>query len=97
MPEELPPPEHEPKVPHFGELQAKIDAHPLFSGVSSPPPKRRSRLRQRVLWPLFSILLLLSVAYLAIDSGIVRTDIKMPFHVFRQPVSVTPPSIQSGR
>ncbi|HVX58395.1 MAG TPA: hypothetical protein VG964_01530, partial [Candidatus Saccharimonadales bacterium] len=81
-------------VPKFGELQSKIDAHPLFSGHK----ERRVKVRRvpRFFWPLVLLLILLAVAYLAIDAGLVRGASHLPFHVFKQetPVAATQPITQ---
>jgi len=44
------------------------------------PPKRKKRLA----WIFLIILVLLAGAYLAIDSGLIKTNINLPFHVFKQ-------------
>ena len=80
-------------VPEFGHLQPKVDAHPLFSGAKSAPPKRpRSR---RWLWASGSLLALIILAYLAIDSGLVSGASHLPFHVFKQDAVATAPVIPS--
>jgi len=81
-----------PPAPEFGQLQPKIDAHPLFSGAKSPPPKGSSG-KTRWLWAGGSLLALIIIAYLAVDSGLVRGASHLPFHVFKQDVAVTAPSI----
>jgi len=83
----------ETNIPKFGELQPKVDAHPLFSGQQEPPPKRSRRGLRKLSWGLGSLLALALVAYLLIDSGVVRGASHLPFHVFKQPVAVTAPVI----
>lgn len=58
--------------------------------LSEPKPKSRRRLIAPV------ILLLLAGAYLAIDSGLVKTSINLPFHILKQKTAatVTPPASQ---
>lgn len=81
-------------VPKFGELQPKVDAHPLFSGAKDPRPKRSGLLR-KTLWPIVSLLIVLILLYLAIDSGLIKTNINLPYHFFKQPVASTAPQIQA--
>ena len=82
-------------VPKFGELQPKIDAHPLFSGAKEPAPKRPRRGMRRLMG-LVGFLLAAAIAlYLLIDAGVVRGASHLPFHIFKQPVATTTPTISS--
>jgi hypothetical protein len=59
-------------------------------GLHISAPKKKSRLP----WVVLVLLLLLVGAYLAIDSGAVKTSLDLPFHVFKQkttPVATTTP------
>jgi hypothetical protein len=56
--------------------------------VSEPKPKRRLGLVALVL------LLLLAGAYAAIDSGLIKTSINLPFHIFKQKAAPAPASTQ---
>src|SRR5579871_6393893 len=67
-----------PEVPRFGELQPKVDAHPLFSGTKEPTPKKR-RWWKRTLAPLLALIVLLIILYLAIDAGLVKGYSHLPF------------------
>jgi len=80
-------------VPKFGELQPKIDAHPLFSGAKEPAPKRPRRGLKKLAW-LVGILLAIAIAlYLLVDSGVIKGASHLPFHVFKQPVATIIPAI----
>lgn len=76
-------------IPRFGELQPKIDSHPLFSGTPDPAPKKPRRWLRRLIWIASALLVLLIAAYLLIDSGVVRGASHLPFHIFKQPVAAT--------
>lgn len=69
-------------VPKFGELQPKIDAHPLFSGHS----EHRVKVRRvpRFVWPLVILLIIIVALYLAVDDGIIRGYSHLPFHILKQ-------------
>lgn len=69
-------------VPKFGELQPKIDAHPLFSGRS----EHRVKVRRvpRFVWPLVILLIIIVALYLAVDDGIIRGYSHLPFHILKQ-------------
>jgi hypothetical protein len=69
-------------VPKFGELQPKVDAHPLFSGEK----ERKVKIRRvpRFVKPLAVLIVLAAVGYLAIDAGAIRGASHLPYHVFKQ-------------
>lgn len=70
--------------PKFGALQSKIEAHPLFSGAKEKPAGKKRGTLGRVMWILSIIIVLMAIAYVVIDSGVVNTNINLPFHVFKQ-------------
>lgn len=80
-------------IPKFGELQPKIDAHPLFSGT------KEERIKVRKLPFMVKVLLILIIlfvaAYLVIDSGLVRGASHLPFHIFKQTQALSAPAINS--
>ena len=84
-----PPADDMQNIPRFGELQPKIDSHPLFSGAPDSAPKKPRRWLRRLAWILSALLILLIAAYLLIDSGVVRDASHLPFHIFKQPVAAT--------
>lgn len=69
-------------VPKFGELQPKIDAHPLFSGRN----EHRVKVRRvpRFVWPLVILLVIIAALYLAVDDGLIRGYSHLPFHILKQ-------------
>jgi len=81
------------KVPQFGELQPKVDSHPLFSGVSAPPPKKPHKLLRRTSLLLVCLLVILVALYLVIDAGLVRGASHLPFHIFKQDTVAIAPTI----
>ncbi len=80
-------------VPKFGELQPKIDAHPLFSGAKEPAPKRPRRGMRKLAWLIGFLLAVIIALYLLVDAGVVKGASHLPFHVFKQPVAATAPVI----
>lgn len=73
--------DHEPinEVPHPNDHPA-----PHIEGLHfAQPPRRGGRLK----YALLGLLILLIAAYLAIDSGVIKTSFKMPFHIFSQKTS----------
>ena len=84
-----PPADDMQNIPRFGELQPKIDSHPLFSGTPDSAPKKPRRWLRRLTWIFSTLLVLLIAAYLLIDSGVVRGASHLPFHIFKQPVAAT--------
>ena len=80
-------------LPKFGELQPKVDAHPLFSGHKD----HRVKIRRMpgFVKLLIVLLVLLVIAYLAIDAGLVRGASHLPFHIFNQSEAVNTPAINS--
>ena len=80
-------------VPKFGELQPKIDAHPLFSGAKEPAPKRPRRGLKKLAWLVGFLLAVVIVLYLLVDAGVIKGASHLPFHIFKQPVATTTPVI----
>ncbi|HEU5005287.1 MAG TPA: hypothetical protein VFT49_04395 [Candidatus Saccharimonadales bacterium] len=78
-------------IPKFGELQPKIDAHPLFSG--SKDHRVKVRRTPRFAWPLATLLVLIVVGYLAVDAGVVRGYSHLPFHFFKEKQVADTPAI----
>lgn len=81
-------------VPKFGELQPKIDAHPLFSGRK----EHRVKIRRlpRFVAPLVALLVIIAGLYLAVDAGFVRGYSHLPFHILKQKtVASSVPTISS--
>lgn len=80
-------PHHSPQ--HHGDYQGPSHVEPLQVG----PARRRRR------WPVWVIIILviLIAAYLVIDSGLVKTNINLPVHFFKQksatPAVQTPPPV----
>lgn len=79
-----------PQAAEHAQTPAGLPAH-HEEGLHVGPPKRR---KKRLMPAIILILLLLTGAYLAIDSGLIKTGFKMPFHVFKQkaaaPAATTP-------
>lgn len=95
---EAPKKEEVKNVPKFGALQSKIDAHPLFSGAAdAPSKKKRGRLLRLTLWPLFVLLLVSSLLYAAVDSGVINTNINLPYHFFNQTAAPDQPTIAAAK
>ncbi len=96
-PQPMPPADVDPEnIPKFGELQPKVDEHPLFSGTKDPTPKKKSLLR-KTLWPVLALLLAGILLYLAVDSGLVKGYSHLPFHFFQAPVTATAPAITPAK
>ena len=72
------------QLPKFGSLQAKIDAHPLFSGAKEPAPKKPKKWAHRLGWILMLLLVIAAALYILMDAGIINTNINLPFHIFKQ-------------
>jgi hypothetical protein len=51
--------------------------------------KAGSGARKLLLWVLLPLIILIIGAYLAVDSGVVKTQINLPFHVFKQTTVTT--------
>lgn len=92
-PETTPPSEAvSDNIPHFGEMQPKVDAHPLFSGATEPPPARKGLLK-KTLWPVMALVVAVTILYLVVDAGLIKGYSHLPFHFFKAPVSSTTPTI----
>ncbi|MBX4191019.1 hypothetical protein KW794_02940 [Candidatus Saccharibacteria bacterium] len=73
-------PPHNPQPD--SELPAPSEPHEShITGLSlaDPKPKRRG-----LKWVLIGLMVLLITVYLVIDSGVINTGFKLPFHVFKQ-------------
>ena len=74
--------------PKFGALQAKIEAHPLFSNSPQPNHKKKRSTLSTVFWIFAILLVIAALIYVAIDAGLINTNINLPFHVFQQNSSI---------
>lgn len=76
------------------EVQNRINSHPLFQADDGIPPNgqppaanvhyHQPKRRHWLAWLLVLILAVLIGGYLAIDSGLVKSSINLPFHIFKQ-------------
>ena len=51
---------------------------------------------KRGLWVLLLLLLLVVAGYLALDARLIKTSIKLPFHIFKQPAPVTVQTVNTS-
>jgi hypothetical protein len=88
----LPPPPTDSSVTE--EQPAPGPSEPIghVEGLRVSEPKRK---KSPLLLFLVGLLVLIIVAYLIIDAGVVKTSIKLPFHVFKQD-TVAPPAASTA-
>ncbi|HSW78603.1 MAG TPA: hypothetical protein VLF88_01105 [Candidatus Babeliales bacterium] len=74
-------------LPHTDVAQADEQVQPHIEQLHFNEPKHK----RNWLMPTILVLLLLVVgAYLAMDSGLVKTSVNLPYHIFKQKVANTP-------
>lgn len=73
--------------PAFGELQAKVDAHPLFSGQTEGRVKVRRRFPRFAL-PAIGLIVFAALAFLFVSSS--AGESYLPFHILKQSSATQP-------
>ncbi|HVS79065.1 MAG TPA: hypothetical protein VHD84_02125 [Candidatus Saccharimonadales bacterium] len=98
--DETPPPSEESDI--APDSQAGIVAPSTSGHLDGIHVGARKNHAKPIIWTIIVLLALLVAAYLLIDSGTIKTNINLPFHVFKQkttpaPAVSTPPPVASNQ
>ncbi len=75
---------HEPQAPESQQLQDPAEPIlPAAETTTAHSTKKRPKMHWWD-WVVLAIIVLFLAAYLAIDSGLLKADINLPFHIFKQ-------------